>query len=71
MKNTFTLDFSTIVFVAAVHAVGGIGIGMWLSERVPARSRGSIALALIALGAGMHVPMRQAVMRGRTDAIRP
>jgi hypothetical protein len=53
MRNTFTLNFSTIAFVAAVHAIGGIGLGMWLSDRVPAGRRRT-ALALMALGAILH-----------------
>jgi hypothetical protein len=67
MKDTFTLNFSTIAFVAAVHAIGGIGLGVWLSEHVPARRRRPVALALMTLAVAMHVPMRQAVMEGRDD----
>jgi len=63
MRNTFTLDASTIGFVAAVHAIGGIGLGVWLSDRV--RRRRIVAFTLMALGAALHVPMRRAVMRGR------
>jgi len=65
MRNTFTLDASTIGFVAAVHAIGGIGLGVWLSDRVPVRRRRIVAFTLMALGAALHVPMRRAVMRGR------
>lgn len=65
MKSRFTLDFSTIAFVATVHAIGGVGIGMWLSERVPVGRRRPVGLALMALGAALHVPMRRTVMRGR------
>jgi hypothetical protein len=54
MRNTFTVNFSTIAFVAAVHAIGGIGLGMWLSDRVPAGRRRTAALALMALGAILH-----------------
>jgi hypothetical protein len=65
MKNSVTLDISTIVFVAVVHAVSGVGLGLWLSDRVPIRHRRTIAFTLIALGATLHVPMRRAVMHGR------
>ena len=68
MKNTLTIDFSTVAFVAAVHAIGGIGFGMWLAAHVPVRRRRTVGLALIALGAALHVPMRRAVVRGRHDA---
>ena len=65
MRNTFTVSFSTIAFVAAVHAIGGAGLGMWLAGRVPVRRRRTIAFTLMALAAMLHVPMRRAVMRGR------
>ena len=64
MKKTFTLNVRTIGFVAAVHAVGGVGLGMWLSSRVPVRRRRTIAFTLMVLGAILHVPMRRGVMRG-------
>jgi hypothetical protein len=62
MKNSVSLDLSTVAFVAAVHAIGGIGLGIWLSDRVPIRYRRTIAFTLMALGATLHVPMRRAVM---------
>jgi hypothetical protein len=65
MKNSFTLNMSTVAFVAAVHTIGSSGLGMWLSARVPIRHRRTIAFTLMALGATRHVPMRRAVMRGR------
>src|SRR5689334_22695801 len=65
MKNTFTLGLRTVAFVAMVHAIGGIGLGVWLAEHIPVRRRRRVALALMALGVTLHVPMRREVMRGR------
>jgi len=68
--KAFTLDFSTIAFVAAVHAIGGIGLGLWLSDRVPSHRRQTIGFSLMTLAAALHVPMRAAVMRGKRDRTR-
>ena len=65
--KAFALDFSTIAFVAAVHAIGGIGLGLWLSEHVPPHRCRTIGFSLMTLAAGLHVPMRAAVMRGKRD----
>ena len=64
--KTFTLDVSTILFVAAVHAVGGVGLGLWLAPHVPLDRRRLLGFSLMALAVGLHVPMRSAVMRGQT-----
>jgi hypothetical protein len=71
MKNAFTLNMSTIVFVAAVHAIGGVGLGMWLAQRLPLSRQRSIGLALMAGGVALHIPMRRAVMNGRRDNTKP
>jgi hypothetical protein len=40
----------------------------WLSEHVPVRRRRTVAVAFVALGVALHVPMRRAVMRGRQSS---
>ena len=65
MTKTLTLNVATIASVAAVHAIGGVGLGMWLSGRVSANRRRKVAFALMTLAATLHIPMRRAVMRGR------
>jgi hypothetical protein len=71
MKNSFSLNMSTIAFVAAVHAIGGSGLGMWLAGRLPMSRRRTVGLSLLAVAAVLHVPMRRAVMRGRQNNAKP
>jgi hypothetical protein len=67
MKNTLTLNISTIASVATVHAIGGIGLGIWLAERIPVSRRRAVGFSLKVSAATLHVPVRRAVMRGRRN----
>jgi len=62
------LDFPTFGFVVGTRAMLGAGLGLLLSDRVPADRRRHIALTLIGIGAATTVPALIAVLRGRATA---
>jgi hypothetical protein len=62
------LNFPTFGFVVGTRAMLGAGIGLLLSDRVPADRRRQIALTLIGIGAATTVPALIAVLRGRAAA---
>ena len=62
MKNVI-LDLPTFGFIVSTRAVLGVGIGLLLSERLPARRRRAIGRALIAVGAATTVPAAISVVR--------
>jgi hypothetical protein len=63
--NNLVLNLPTFGFVVATRAALGVGIGLLLSERLPAQRRRALGLILVALGAATTVPAAMAVMRGR------
>ena len=65
------LDFPTFGFVVGTRAMLGAGLGLLLSDRVPADRRRHIALTLIGIGAATTVPALIAVLRGRAAAAKP
>jgi hypothetical protein len=40
-----------LAFIAATRAAGGIGVGLLLSERLPASARRALGWSLVAIGA--------------------
>src|SRR5262245_44882026 len=62
------LNFPTFGFVVGTRALLGAGLGLLLSDRVPADRRRHIALTLIGIGAATTVPALIAVLRGRATA---
>jgi hypothetical protein len=63
--KTFALDLPTFGFVVATRAMLGVGIGLLLSERLPAERRRAIGLTLVTIGAATTVPAISAVLRAR------
>jgi hypothetical protein len=66
--NKLVLNLSTFGFVVGTRAMLGVGLGLLLSERLPADRRRQIALTLISIGAATTVPALIAVRRGRAAA---
>jgi hypothetical protein len=68
MKN-LELNIPTLGFVIATRAMLGAGIGLLLSDRIPAAQRKAIALTLIGVGAVTTIPalfaMRQGLQAGQ------
>ena len=62
MKNVF-LNLPTFAFIVSTRAALGVGIGLLLSERLPARRRRAIGRTLIAVGAATTVPAALSVVR--------
>jgi hypothetical protein len=62
------LNVPTFGFVVGTRAMLGVGIGLLLSDRLPADRRRHIALTLISIGAATTVPALVAVLRGRAAA---
>ena len=62
MKSVF-LDLPTFGFIVSTRAALGVGIGLLLSERLPARRRRAIGTTLIAVGAASTVPAAISVFR--------
>jgi hypothetical protein len=61
-------NLPTFGFVVGTRAMLGVGIGLLLSERLPADRRRHIALTLISIGVATTVPALIAVRRGRAAA---
>jgi len=62
MKNVL-LNLPTFGFIVSTRAALGVGIGLLLSERLPARRRRAIGTTLIAVGAATTVPAAISVVR--------
>ena len=65
--QTLTLKVPTFGFVVATRALLGVGIGLLLSERLPAERRRRLGLALVSIGAATTVPAIAAVRRARNQ----
>jgi hypothetical protein len=61
--RTLALNLPTLGFVVATRAMLGVGIGLLLSERLPAERRRAVGLTLVAIGAATTVPALAAVRR--------
>jgi hypothetical protein len=68
--KSFVLDLPTFGFVVATRAMLGVGIGLLLSEKLPADRRRVIGLTLATIGAATTVPAVMAVLRGRVEGKR-
>jgi len=62
MKNVL-LSLPALGFIVSTRAALGVGIGLLISERLPAERRRAIAASLIAIGAATTVPAAWAVIR--------
>jgi len=62
MKNVL-LNLPTLGFIVGTRAALGVGIGLLLSERLPAERRRAVGATLIAIGAATTVPAAIAVIR--------
>ena len=62
MKNVI-LNLSTFGFIVGTRAALGVGIGLLVSERLPAERRRAIGATLIAIGAATTVPAALSVIR--------
>ena len=62
------LNFPTFGFVVGTRALLGVGIGLLLSERLPADRRRHLAVTLISIGIATTVPALIALRRGRDTA---
>lgn len=62
MKNVL-LNLPTLGFIVGTRAALGVGIGLLLSERLPAERRRAIGATLIAIGAVTTVPAAISVIR--------
>ena len=68
VMKKLTLNLPTFGFVVGTRAMLGVGIGLLLSDHLPADRRRQIALTLISIGAVTTVPALIAVLRGRAAA---
>jgi hypothetical protein len=62
MKNVI-LNLPTFGFIVGTRAALGVGIGLLVSERLPAERRRAIGATLIAIGAATTVPAALSVIR--------
>ena len=62
MKSVL-LNLPTLGFIVSTRAALGVGIGLLMSERVPAQQRRAIGAALVAIGAATTVPAAMSVIR--------
>ena len=61
--KTVLLDVPTFGFIVGTRAALGVGIGLLVSERLPAAQRRRIGAMLVAIGAATTVPSALSVMR--------
>jgi hypothetical protein len=66
--KTLVLNMPTLGFIVMTRAMLGVGIGLLVSERIPAERRRGIAAALIAAGAATTVPAVMAVVGSKESA---
>jgi hypothetical protein len=64
MKN-LVLNVPSFAFIVATRAALGVGIGLLVSERLPAARRRRIGATLVAIGAATTVPAVIALRRSR------
>ena len=62
MKSVL-LNLPTLGFIVSTRAALGVGIGLLMSERIPAQRRRAIGATLVAIGAATTVPAAMAVIR--------
>ncbi|HEV8211359.1 MAG TPA: hypothetical protein VGP77_14615 [Vicinamibacterales bacterium] len=62
--KTMILDAPVFAFVVATRAALAGGIGLLVSERLPAERRRALGAALVALGAATTIPAALLVARG-------
>jgi hypothetical protein len=62
MKSVL-LNLPTFGFIVSTRAALGVGIGLLISERLPAQRRRAVGAMLIAIGAATTVPAAMAVLR--------
>jgi len=67
MKNV-VLDLPTFGFVVGTRAALAVGIGLLVSEYLPAQRRRAIGATLVALGAATTVPAAIAVVRSLRES---
>jgi hypothetical protein len=65
--RTLALNLPTFGFVVATRAMLGVGIGLLLSERLPAERRRALGLTLVGIGAATTVPAIAAILRARNQ----
>jgi len=63
MKDVL-LDLPAFGFIVVTRAVLGVGVGLLMSDRLPAGRRRAIGATLIAVGAATTVPAVMSVIRG-------
>ena len=63
--NNVVLSLPTLGFVVATRAALGVGIGLLLSERLPAARRRALGLTLVTIGVATTIPAAMAVLRSR------
>ena len=59
--QTLVLNLPTFGFVVGTRAALGFGLGLLLSERIPASRRRAIGLTLVAIGAMTTIPAARSV----------
>ena len=67
MKN-LVLSFPTFGFVVATRAMLGAGIGLLVSDRLPAERRKIVGLTLAVIGAAATIPAVLALRQARRNA---
>jgi len=66
--KALVLNLPTLGFIVVTRAMLGVGVGLLLSERIPAEKRRAVAVTLLAVGAATTVPAVMAVLGGRRSA---
>src|SRR5262245_29177493 len=64
MMRNVQLNVRTIGLIASTRVALGIGIGLMIADRLPARRRRALSRTLTALGALTTIPLAVAVFQG-------
>jgi len=61
--NSVRLNLPTLGFIVSTRAALGVGVGLLVSEHLPAQRRRAIGAALLAIGAATTIPAAMSVIR--------
>jgi hypothetical protein len=61
--NSVRLNLPTLGFIVSTRAALGVGVGLLVSEHLPAQRRRAIGATLLAIGAATTIPAAMSVIR--------
>jgi hypothetical protein len=66
-----TLEIPEVALIAVTRGLAGAGIGLFIADKLTARTRSRLGWSLVALGAATTVPLLASVLRHETAGEKP